>query len=131
MPGKLYSIFRSKCPSCNVGDLYLDPNPYHLEKLSKMHERCSCCGQSYQPETGFFYGAMYVNYAVSVALIMPMLALLYFVFHLNPVIIFSVLILEVIVMYPLIFRWSRNIWLNIFVPYSPEKRRSALAQQAK
>lgn len=129
--GKLYSILYSKCPRCNMGDLYIDNRLYRLSKLTQMHKQCPCCGQKYERETGFFYGAMYISYALSVALVMPLVALLYFVFHMDVFTILPILLVEMIVLFPAVFRWSRNIWLNIFVPYDPEERQHVLASQHK
>jgi hypothetical protein len=63
--GAFYSIVHSKCSKCNLGDLYEDNNPYHLRSLGKMKKSCEVCGQAYEPETGFYYGAMYVSYGLS------------------------------------------------------------------
>ena len=32
-----------------------------------MHERCAACGLRYEREQGYFVGAIYINYAVTVA----------------------------------------------------------------
>ncbi|MCU0432296.1 MAG: DUF983 domain-containing protein [Bacteroidia bacterium] len=118
--GPLYSIFASKCPKCNLGDLYVDNNPFHLRKLGDMHKNCSCCGQVYEPETGFYYGAMYVSYGVSILLMFIPAAILYFGFNAQfPTLLATVLGIYVL-SFPLVFRWSRNIWLNIFVRFDPE-----------
>lgn len=120
--GKLYSIFYSKCPRCNCGNLYEDSNAFHLSKLTHMHKTCSCCGQRYELETGFYYGAMYVSYGLSVALVVPLIGLLYWGLHLDVFSISLITLGVVVVMFPLIFRWSRNIWLNMFVAYDEEFR---------
>lgn len=126
--GALYSIFASKCSKCNVGDLYVDNNPYHLSKLGQMRTSCECCGQVYEPETGFYYGAMYVSYAVSIILIFIPAAILYFGFNADfPVLLATVLGIYIL-SFPLVFRWSRNIWLNIFVRFDPEAHRQAIRQ---
>lgn len=120
--GKLYSIFYSKCPRCNCGNLYEDNNPYHLSKLTHMHKTCPCCEQRYELETGFYYGAMYVSYGLSVALIIPPVTFLYWGLHLNVIPVAITTFAVVVGLYPLIFRWARNIWLNLFVSYDPEYR---------
>lgn len=120
MKGPIYSILSSKCPKCNVGELYPDPNPYHLKQLSKMNERCSCCGQSYTPETGFYYGAMYVSYGLGIIFTFIPAAILYFGFGAQfPVLLGTILGIYVLT-YPLLFRMSRNIWLNIFVHFDED-----------
>jgi hypothetical protein len=117
MTGPLYSVFYSKCPKCNLSDLYLDNNPWHLSKLGKMKVQCERCGQKFVPETGFYYGAMYVSYALGIMLMFIPAAILYFGFGVS----FKILLIYVLGIYvlsfPLIFRWSRNIWLNMFVRY--------------
>lgn len=85
-----------------------------------MKAACDRCGQKYEPETGFYYGAMYVSYAVSIILMFIPVAFLYFIFNADFKILLGTCIFIYITMYPLIFRWSRNIWLNIFVHYDPQ-----------
>lgn len=120
MPGFLNSVVNSKCPRCNLDNLYVDNNPYHLSKLGQMKKCCDKCGQAYEPETGFYYGAMYVSYGLGVAFMVGPAMLLYGVFDVG----FGWLLAFVLSMYfflfPLFFRWSRNIWLNIFVKYDEE-----------
>ena len=104
--GKLYSIFYSKCPRCNCGNLYADNKAYHLKTLTKMNRTCSCCEQRFELENGFYYGAMYVSYGLSVLLVLPLLAFLYWGLGMA-VIPISLLIFGLVVgLYPLIFRWS-------------------------
>jgi Protein of unknown function (DUF983) len=123
--GPFYSIFASKCPKCNLGDLYLDSNPYHLKKLGDMHKSCSCCDQVYEPETGFYYGAMYVSYGLSIILMFIPAAVLYFGFDAGfPVLLATVLGIYIL-SFPLVFRWSRNIWLNMFVRFDPQAHQQA------
>jgi hypothetical protein len=118
--GPLYSIFASKCPKCNLGDLYVNNNPFHLRQLGDMRKSCSCCNQAYEPETGFYYGAMYVSYGVSIILMFIPAAVLYFGFDASFPVLLSTVLGIYILSFPLVFRWSRNIWLNIFVRFDPE-----------
>jgi len=119
----IYSVLHSKCPRCNLGDLYVDNNPYHLRHLGKMKKSCEKCGQLYEPETGFYYGAMYVSYGLSIAAMFIPAGILYFFFHAP----FQVLLATVLGIYalgfPLFFRLSRNIWLNMFVRFDPDLKR--------
>lgn len=128
--GPLYSIFYSKCSRCNVGNLYEDNNPYHLSKLGKMKTQCDCCGQKFEPETGFYYGAMYVSYGLSIAVMFVPAAILYFGFNASFEVLLAMILTIYVVTFPLLFRWSRNIWLNIFVHYDPEVREKCLHKQA-
>lgn len=124
--GALYSIVHSKCPKCNLGNLYEDNNAYHLKKLGKMHKACDHCGQKYEPETGFYYGAMYVSYGVSIIVMFLPASILYFGFNASFQVLLATIIGIYIFTYPLLFRWSRNIWLNMFVHFDPEAKEKAL-----
>ena len=65
---KLNSILTGSCPRCQNESMYCDKNPLHFSKILKMNEKCSHCGLKYQIEPSFFYGAMYVSYALNVAI---------------------------------------------------------------
>ncbi|MBK9636286.1 MAG: DUF983 domain-containing protein [Bacteroidetes bacterium] len=47
--------------------MFIDRNPYHLKTMSKMHSHCPNCGLNFEPEPGYYYGAMYVSYAFTIA----------------------------------------------------------------
>ena len=64
---KLYSIFKMKCPRCQEGDFFTS-HPYNLKKAGDTYKECPKCGLKYSKEPGFYYGAMYVSYALGVAL---------------------------------------------------------------
>ena len=86
-----------------------------------MHERCSHCGTKYKIEPSFFYGSMYVSYGVGVAIAVATFVITYFLFNLQPLAIFFVIMAVMILGLPIIIRLSRNIWINIFMDYDPEK----------
>src|SRR5210317_306735 len=65
---KLYSILFNKCPKCNEGDLIIEKNILKLHKTFKMHENGQVCGFKYMIEPSFFYGAMYINYSLTVGI---------------------------------------------------------------
>ena len=116
---RLYSILFNKCPRCHKGNFFADSNPYHLGTFSKMNDHCSNCGESFTRETGFYYGAMYASYGLSVImgilLFVTMVPLLHFSI-LAFLIVFCVLS---VLLLPVIYRLSRLIWINVFV--SPKK----------
>jgi uncharacterized protein (DUF983 family) len=110
------SIVNCKCPQCREGKVFIHKNPYH-PKFSQIHEKCDQCGLVYEMEQGFWYGAMYVSYAFGVALSIPTVLILssfteLTIFEITTV-IFGMLILTM----PLLFRYSRSVWLHIFIRY--------------
>jgi len=79
-----------------------------------MNATCSSCEASFEPEPGFYFGAMYVSYGFTIALFISIWALLRFFF--NPpdwVYILSITV-SAAVFTPLSFRYSRILFLYWF-----------------
>ncbi len=120
----LYSIFKNKCPKCHKGDFFVTGNSYDLKNFTKMHQYCPVCSESYEPEPGYYFGAMYVSYAMNVAIMVAAWigSLLFFSEEVNIWMLVLVTILVGLALTPLIFRWSRIIWINIFVKYDSSRK---------
>ena len=116
---KLYSILTGTCPKCQNESMYLDKNPLHLGSVLKMNEKCSHCGLKYQIEPSFFYGAMYVSYGLNVAVGIAAFIISNVIFHSSLKVAFAAIIASLIILFPFVLRWSRNIYINMFVSYDP------------
>lgn len=114
---KLYSILTGTCPVCHEESMYKEKNPYKLNRIFKMHERCSNCGTKYKIEPSFFYGAMYVSYAVGVAFAVAAFIITYIFFGGGLLASFWAIIGTLVLFMPVIMRLSRNIWINFFMNY--------------
>jgi uncharacterized protein (DUF983 family) len=118
---KLYSIFTSTCPVCHTGKMYTNSNPYNISETLDMHERCSHCNIKFKLEPFFFYGAMYVSYGVGVAIATITFVLVYLGLHFSIFASFMSLIATLVLLFPMIARISRNIWINMFLKYDKKK----------
>ncbi|NNE02788.1 MAG: DUF983 domain-containing protein [Eudoraea sp.] len=114
---KLYSILTGSCPKCHKESMYKDQNPYHVASIFKMHDRCSHCNTKYKIEPSFFYGAMYVSYAVGIAFAVAAFLISFLLLKASLVTAFISIVGTLIVFLPVIIRLSRNIWINIFISY--------------
>jgi len=119
---RLFALLTLKCPRCYKGNMFTHANMYVWKKSYIMPESCSCCDQPMEPETGFYYGAMYVSYALYVAVFAPTFFItVYFDFpYLEFLILFTIL---TIALSPYFFRLSRACYLYIFVKYDKDKAR--------
>lgn len=118
---RLYSIFKGKCPVCHEGKVFKHKAVFHPAKFDKMNERCDACGHKYEIETGFFYGAMYVAYALTVAISVATFILTYLIYSETPYWVYIINILVVlIIMAPITFRGGRMIWMNFFNSYKSD-----------
>jgi len=119
---KLYSILTGSCPKCHEESMYLNENPYNLMDIYKMHENCSHCKTKYKIEPSFFYGAMYVSYAVGIAFAVAAFIISYIFLNSNLKTAFVVIIITQILLMPFTMRVSRNIWINFFIHYDKSKK---------
>jgi uncharacterized protein (DUF983 family) len=116
---KLYSILTGSCPKCQNESMYVDKNPLHLGNVLKMNENCSHCGLKYQIEPSFFYGAMYVSYAMNVAVGVAAFIISHVFIGLNLVNSFIAIVGTLVITFPFVLRWARNSYINMFVSYDP------------
>ncbi len=114
---KIYSILSGTCPVCQEESMYREKNPYKINKVLKMHERCSNCNTKYKIEPSFFYGAMYVSYGVGIAFAVAAFVIAYIFLKASLLASFFSIVGTLIVFMPVIMRLSRNIWINLFFKY--------------
>jgi len=78
-----------------------------------MHERCAVCGLVYEREQGYFVGAIYLNYAATVAVALGTVLLLDWTvgLTLRQQLVVGVTLVTLV---PLaFFRYSRSLWLAV------------------
>tara|TARA_R100001369_G_scaffold954_1_gene3029 strand:- start:53404 stop:53781 length:378 start_codon:yes stop_codon:yes gene_type:complete len=114
---KSNSILTGSCPVCQKESMYKESNPYKLQNILKMHEKCSNCGTKYKMEPSFFFGAMYVSYALGVAVSVAAFIISYVFLGGGLMTTFLAITGTLIVLMPIILRLSRNIWINMFLSY--------------
>jgi uncharacterized protein (DUF983 family) len=122
---KLYSILTGSCPKCHEESMYVVKNPYKLNTLYKMNERCSHCKTKYELEPSFFYGAMYVSYAVSIAIGVALFVISYLFIKSSLPVAFIVIFAGLILLMPIIARLSRNIYINLFIHFEKNWNKSS------
>lgn len=119
---KTYSIFKGKCPQCHEGDFFEFPFTFNPRKITKLHKNCSVCGLKYMIEPSFFYGAMYVNYALTVAVSVAVFIIAKLFIGLTLLQSFISIFVVLILIAPINLRLSRILWINMFIKYKkPEK----------
>ena len=126
---KLYSVLTGTCPVCHSESMYKEDNPYKVNRLFDMHERCSNCGTKYKMEPSFFFGAMYVSYAVGIAFAVPAFVIPYFFFNVSLLNTFWIIVAALFVFLPVIVRVSRNIWVNLFFNFDNKYREQVVENQ--
>lgn len=121
---KLYSILFNKCPKCHEGDFMKEKNMFKLHKAFKMKDHCDVCGLKYTIEPSFFYGAMYVNYALTVGIGIVTFVIASLVFKLKLIESILPIIAVLFITAPIALRFSRIIWINFFVHFDSESTKN-------
>lgn len=107
-------LLQSKCPRCGQGNMFKDPNPYNIYNYDKMNRYCSHCHMDFEPETGFYFGAMYVSYAICIAISVATFILYASIFGFGRIYIYlignSIILFA---LWPLAFRIARVLYLWI------------------
>lgn len=118
------ALLSHKCPVCRETSLYVNPAVYTLRNIGQMHSECPVCKVNLVPETGFYFGAAYVSWALTVALWVSVLVALKvfdalgwieFGFLTHPVTFLSTGMVATVVVFPYLFRLSRSIWAFMFI----------------
>lgn len=110
---KIISFLQCTCPRCGNDKVFLYPIT-NLRRFTKTKLVCANCQLTYQPEPGFFFGAMYWSYAMLVALIVT-LSILFSIFGKLETGVYWIPVI-IILLLPLIFRYSRMLMLYVVYP---------------
>lgn len=120
-----YAILNHKCPRCREGDIFVYRLTQKLFKFTKTHKACPRCGLLYEREPGFFFGAMYVSYALSMGILLGSAFILYNFFNDPEVWVYvTTVMVAVILLLPVIFRLSRTLYLFAFGGVKYDKKYS-------
>jgi uncharacterized protein (DUF983 family) len=117
---KLYSILYNKCPKCHEGEFFVTKNPYNFKKFDKLQEKCNVCGEIYEKENGFYYGAMYVSYGLAVLMGIAEFLFTYFILGLDEIWFLGIFVLSMLTLWTILFRKARIIYINLFVKYKKQ-----------
>ncbi|MBX3010917.1 MAG: DUF983 domain-containing protein [Caldilineaceae bacterium] len=119
---RFFAILAQRCPVCLQGPVFYS--------LLAMHKNCPHCGVLYEREHGYFLNSMFIGYTAGFLLLIPSA---FYLFWINASIpFFSVaIILETILIWPLIFRYSRVLWMHLDQVLDPRSAEDTTALPAK
>jgi len=120
MPAMFPSILKMKCPVCREGSVFKHPNPYALRTLGEMYPVCPVCGQNFRPEPGFYFGGAVISYPLMVIFGALVVGLYYVItgdLFDNYLTVMAVLSLAIVAVSPVVFRYSRILFLYFVFRY--------------
>jgi uncharacterized protein (DUF983 family) len=110
---RLKAVLLQRCPRCLRGKVF--------SGIVEMRECCPECGYKFEYEPGYFLGAMYFSYFLAI----PIIGLLTVAIHwliLPDWQLYNVVLIAVfpfLVLVPIIFRYSRIMWMHFDHPWVP------------
>lgn len=111
----LLAILLGRCPRCRQGRVF--------RGQIKMYAACRVCGFRFGREEGYYTGAMYASYFLSIGALTVIGLLVWFVLGsylgLGPLMLIATAVFLLFI--PTIFRYSRIIWLYIDVAVDPSQ----------
>ena len=122
VPEIIYSVAANKCPHCHKGNIFEGNNPYSFANGLKMNTNCSECGLKYEREPGFFYGSLYVNYALTSGIFIVLYLSDALWIHMDTALLLTIIVASILLLFPVTYRWGRLFWLNFFIRYNKNYR---------
>ena len=119
MARTISNIFAMRCPKCH-GDTLFKTKLWEFKKMLSMKEECGNCGQHFELEPGFYWGAMYIAYGISSAVILGTFIILRFVIGYTMMQSYIAVCILILFLIPYVFRLARSLWIHIHVKYDPE-----------
>lgn len=101
---RLLAFLRLRCPHCFQGAIF--------SGVWQMHNNCSVCGIVYEREQGFFMNAIFFGYIIGFVAILPLNIVLY-IYEAPPIWFLAGTLLLLTLLSPLIFRYSRVLWMHL------------------
>jgi uncharacterized protein (DUF983 family) len=101
---RLKSIIQARCPSCHEGPV--------LKNVFGVHPRCSVCGHDFNPEPGFYLGAVAISFLLTAMLtVPPMIALK--LMNVDIAVLVAFPFVEFLFLGSLLLVYSRVFWLHL------------------
>ncbi len=87
-----------------------------------MHTHCPNCEQPFSLEPGFYFGATYVSYGMTVVYMLSAFIFNWLLIGAPIMTALPFVIGGFVLLSPMVFRLSRTIYLSFFVKYSPDPK---------
>ena len=108
------ALLHGKCPRCRQGSIFMYPIS-RIAQFNIMNEKCPHCGVRLEPEPGFYQGAMYIGYGITIGCLLLVSLILFII--VNPTSEWTYILANIgfmICIAPLNYRYSRILYLHFF-----------------
>lgn len=113
----LRGIFHQLCPHCRTGKIFRGA----IFRFPRMHERCAVCGLKFEREEGYFLGAMYISYALSLLCITVLSLLFWFFTRWSLVTVVACALAAFLPFTPVLSLFARVLWIYFDQAVDPDR----------
>ena len=113
----VWAIVHELCPRCREGRIFQKPL---FRGWLTVNEHCAVCGLKFEREQGYFVGAMYVSYALSILPALSLILLFWRIVGLASASSLFAAAAAYLPSAPYMTRLSRVIWIHIDQRFDPE-----------
>ncbi len=110
---RLRAIVGQRCPRCLEGPIW--------RGFLSMNTKCPVCGLVFEREPGYFTGAMVVSYVLAIPVLGAIVIALMTLGGLGAVPALVIGDIAYLALVPLIFRYSRVLWLHFDWSVDPDR----------
>jgi uncharacterized protein (DUF983 family) len=118
---KISAIFGFRCPRCERGSMF-SRGLFELSKFLDMPTHCKHCGLAFEPEPGFYMGAMFISYGIFAIGMLALVAFFYIIVHLGINLALFLAFLAGGISFTYVIRLSRVIALHLVRGYDAKYR---------
>jgi uncharacterized protein (DUF983 family) len=115
----LCDMLHQLCPRCRSGRIFRGA----MLRFPKMYECCAVCGLKFEREEGYFLGAMYISYALSLACILSLSLLVWSVTHWPLVTVAACALAAFLPLAPVVTLFARVLWIYLDQAVDPDRTR--------
>ena len=126
-PSTFNSILRQLCPRCRTGKIFQPNVNWGVDcgvywGFPKMNDCCPVCGLLFNREAGYFLGAMYISYALGLALVAGLAAILWVLTHWGFTKVVTCALLFFLPFAPMLSFLARVLWIYLDQTIDPETK---------
>ena len=110
------NVLFNKCPRCKKGKVWCVSALPAFWVKEPMHTYCPNCNLKFERELGFWQGAMFISYGISIGIFVLCWILSEMFIPYEAPMLYTVLLVTIVALMlsPINWRWSRLIWLNFW-----------------
>jgi len=109
----IIGILTEKCPKCGKGKVFHKKGNPLLFQMPRMNQFCPVCHHRFEKEPGYFFGSMFVSYAVTVGEMIAFFLIAYLFIESFVTIVILIGVMSILLS-TFNFRLSRMIWIYLF-----------------